>query len=827
MSFIKKIENLNEVRVKELRSDNGTEGISPDISYLHVFGCPVHIHNYRDHLEKFDEKADDGFFLGYSPVAKAFRVFNIRRQEMEEIEFFISEDPPEFTKADTHPTINKPDKAESADHLDSVELQIPVSHDRWSRENHIELVNIIGEPLAGITTRSKIRDSNVASASECLYVNFLFEMEPKKLIEAIEEEGWIIAMQEELKQFKRNKVWTLVPKLHGKTIIGTKWISKNNMDENGIVIKNKARLVAHGYNQQEEIDYEETFALVSRSEAIRIFLAYAAYMGFMVYQMDVMSAFLNGKISKEVYVQKPLGFESSEFPNHVCKLDKAFYGLKQALKAWYQANPKESYIVAVKRIFRYLKGTLNLGLWYPKGPGFNLKADSDSDYAGSNLDRKSTSRGCQILGGKLVFLWIKSQLAGYDVLYDKVSIFCDNTSAIAISNNPVLHSRMGQNILTSAEPSFTRLVAEMGMLNIEKQATEELVVIVDPLQSIETSESAEVAEEQSLEIPTVAQLLDEVNKAAQETPESPYDTQSEIKVVKSFFTSHLSRVQDQTMNDYEESTGIQEDSDSDLQSMPDDDLRSISGFEADNSDDTHDNEVSHSSHTSQDDIASAEHLSIPDHLDHICEEVSYLHSRLGNMESSIVQTVSDEIKSSLPAIITNALKEQLPGIFSATLKDCLPLIVKESLQTHNPAVSEQFAETQAQLNKKVVKQLNRQFNISYVAESNRFVTLKKELSKVIKSEVAKKVQVVGLEGVREDLQSQTKHISKYSSSFQNMQTQLQDVKDLLESTVIIDEIAEGEKKLKDKNAIPAPTQGEHQTAENITPPKTQGELAYN
>ncbi|GJS06422.1 hypothetical protein Tco_0363218, partial [Tanacetum coccineum] len=281
------------------------------------------------------------------------------------------------------------------------------------------------------------------------------------------------------------------------------------------------------------------------------------------------------------------------------------------------------------------------------------------------------------------------------------------------------------------------------------------------------------------------------------------------------------------MNDYEESTGIQEDSDSDLQSMPDDDLRSVSGFEAANSDDTHDNEVSHSSHTSQDDIASAEHLSIPDHLDHICEEVSYLHSRLGNMESSIVQTVSDEIKSSLPAIITNALKEQLPGIFSATLKDCLPLIVKESLQTHNPAVSEQFAETQAQLNKKVVKQLNRQFNISYVAESNRFVTLKKELSKVIKSEVAKKVQVVGLEGVREDLQSQTKHISKYNSSFQNMQTQLQDVKDLLESTVIIDETAEGEKKLKDKNAIPAPTQGEHQTAENITPPKTQGELAYN
>ncbi|GJV22917.1 retrovirus-related pol polyprotein from transposon TNT 1-94, partial [Tanacetum coccineum] len=170
-----------------------------------------------------------------------------------------------------------------------------------------------------------------------------------------------------------------------------------------------------------------------------------------------------------------------------------------------------------------------------------------------------------------------------------------------------------------------------------------------------------------------------------------------------------------------------------------------------------------------------------DHLDHICEEVSYLYSRLGNMKSSIVQTVFDEIKSSLPAMITNALKEQLPGILSATLKDCLPLIVNKSLQTHNLAISEQFAETQAQQNKKVVKQLNRQFNISHV-------------------------QVVRLEGVREDLQSQTKHISKFSSSFQDIQTQLQDVKDLLELA------------------------GEHKTAKNITSPKpspeTQGEHAY-
>ncbi|GJY68431.1 hypothetical protein Tco_0471413 [Tanacetum coccineum] len=192
-------------------------------------------------------------------------------------------------------------------------------------------------------------------------------------------------------------------------------------------------------------------------------------------------------------------------------------------------------------------------------------------------------------------------------------------------------------------------------------------------------------------------------------------------------------------------------------------------------------------------------------MDHICEKVSSLYSKLVDIESSIVQQVSAEIKSSLPALVNTALKEQLHGLLSATLKDCLPLIIKESLQTHIPAASKQLVETQTQLNKKVVKHLKRQFNISHV-------------------------QVVGLEGVREDLHSQTKHLTKYCLSFQNMQTQLLDVKDLLESVVIIDETAKGEKKKKDENAIPASTQGEHQTDENITPSKpiakTQGELAY-
>nr|GEX31705.1 retrovirus-related Pol polyprotein from transposon TNT 1-94 [Tanacetum cinerariifolium] len=131
----------------------------------------------------------------------------------------------------------------------------------------------------------------------------------------------------------------------------TKTGFQKQRDETGIVIKNKARLVAQGYNQQEGIDYDETIDPVTRLEAIRIFLTFSIYKNFIVYQ----SAFLNGKLKEEVYVKQPPGFESNEFPNHVCKLNKALYGFKQAPRAW------------------YLKGTPSLGLWYPKCLGFDLK----------------------------------------------------------------------------------------------------------------------------------------------------------------------------------------------------------------------------------------------------------------------------------------------------------------------------------------------------------------------------------------------------------------------------------------------------------------------
>nr|GEW86562.1 copia protein [Tanacetum cinerariifolium] len=144
---------------------------------------------------------------------------------------------------------------------------------------------------------------------------------------------------------------------------------RNKKDKRGIVVRNKARLVAQGHTQEEGIDYKEVFAPVARIEAIRLFLAYASFMGFMVYQMDVKSAFLYGTIEEEVYVCQPL----------------------------------------VKRIYRYLKGKPHLGLWYLKDSPFDLMAYSDSDYAGASLDRKSTTRGCQFLGCRLISWQCKKQ----------------------------------------------------------------------------------------------------------------------------------------------------------------------------------------------------------------------------------------------------------------------------------------------------------------------------------------------------------------------------------------------------------------------------------
>nr|GEV73220.1 putative reverse transcriptase, RNA-dependent DNA polymerase [Tanacetum cinerariifolium] len=211
----------------------------------------------------------------------------------------------------------------------------PYPHEKkWTKDHPLH--KIIGDPKSSVRTRGQL-------ANLCLFSCLLSSIEPANVAEALKDVDWVSAMQEELDQFARLKVWRLVPRPEGKSVIKTKWIFKNKKDESSLVIRNKARLVAVGYSQQEGIDYDETFAPVARIEAIRLFLAYATHkdftifqmIDFTVYQMDVKTAFLNGILKEEVYVGQPPGFVSKQYPDHVYALDKALYGLKQAPRAWY------------------------------------------------------------------------------------------------------------------------------------------------------------------------------------------------------------------------------------------------------------------------------------------------------------------------------------------------------------------------------------------------------------------------------------------------------------------------------------------------------------
>ncbi|GJU85359.1 putative ribonuclease H-like domain-containing protein [Tanacetum coccineum] len=451
-------------------------------------------------------------------------------------------------------------------------------HTRIHKDHPIE--HVIGEVQSSVQTRrmtTSYSEQGFLSAiyegkthqdlHTCLFACFLSQEEPKRVSKALSDPAWVEAMQEELLQFKLQKVWILVDLPKGHRAIGTKWVYKNKKDERGIVIRNKARLVAQGHTQEEGIDYDEVFAPVARIEAIRMFLAYASYMGFMVYQMDVKSAFLYGQIEEEVYVCQPPGFEDPDHPDKVYKVVKALYDLYQAPRAWYgtltnyllcsgfqrglidqtlfiktqkghillvqiyvddiifgstkkelcddfeklmkdkfqmssmgeltfflglqvqqkkkgifisqdkyvneilrkynytdvkststpidlekslvqdgdaadvdehlyrsmigslmyltasrpdimfavcvcarfQVSSKTSHLLAVKRIFRYLKGKPSLGLWYFKDSPLELVAYTDSDYAEATQDRKSTTRGCQFLRNRLISWQCKKQ----------------------------------------------------------------------------------------------------------------------------------------------------------------------------------------------------------------------------------------------------------------------------------------------------------------------------------------------------------------------------------------------------------------------------------
>ncbi|GJZ13536.1 putative ribonuclease H-like domain-containing protein [Tanacetum coccineum] len=300
---------------------------------------------------------------------------------------------------------------------------VPSTLNKRIHKDH-SLDHVIGYVQSGVQTRRITKTTNeqgfISAVFEgkthedlhtCLFAYFLSQKEPKKVIQALKDPSWIKAMQEELLQFKLQQVWTLVDLLHVKRAIGTKWVYRNKKDKRGIVIRNKARLVAQGYTQKEGIDYDVVFALVARIEAIRLFLAYASFKDFVVYQMDMKSAFLYGKIEEEVYVCQAPGFEDPEFPDKVYKVEKALLGSSLVfLELVMEGTLSTIYWTRIlERIFRYLKGQPKLGLWYLKDSPFDLESYTDNDYAGASLDRKSTTGGCQFLGSRLISQQCKKQ----------------------------------------------------------------------------------------------------------------------------------------------------------------------------------------------------------------------------------------------------------------------------------------------------------------------------------------------------------------------------------------------------------------------------------
>ncbi|GJY71514.1 putative ribonuclease H-like domain-containing protein [Tanacetum coccineum] len=384
-------------------------GRTPLIDFMKPFGCLVTILNTRDHLGKFDRKVDERFFVGYSVVSKAMRVFNKRTRivektlnikflenatnvkgnrpdwlfDVDSLTIYMNYVPvvvgnqtngitgtrdnivtgPKDSEEDAGIKPKEVDESEASDKDGKDEQDTRSEFERLLQQekqtghpNSTNSINIVSTPVStagpSFTNDDQSSPINVAKASnafeEHLFERFslfknAFTLPPISNVTPMDDTRIFdsayndedVGAEADLNNLETT-MNTLVDLPNGKRAIGTKWVFRNKKDERGIVVRNKARLVAQGYTQEKGIDYDEVFAPVARIEAIRLFLAYASFMGFIMYQMDVKSAFLYGTINEEVYVCQPPGFEDPHFPDRVYKVEKALYGLHQALRAWYE-----------------------------------------------------------------------------------------------------------------------------------------------------------------------------------------------------------------------------------------------------------------------------------------------------------------------------------------------------------------------------------------------------------------------------------------------------------------------------------------------------------
>ncbi|GJT69255.1 putative ribonuclease H-like domain-containing protein, partial [Tanacetum coccineum] len=476
-----KDDNVNNTNNINTASDgNSTNNVNVVSSTVNVVGIEVNVVGAKTSIELPDDP------------------------NMQELEDIIYSDDDEDVGAEA-----------DMNNLDVIMLISPIPTTRVHKDHPVE--QIIGDLNLTHQTRRMTKNleehglvslvqqrTNHKDFQNYLFACFLSQEEPKKVIHALKDPSWIEAMQDELLQFKLQKVWTLVDLPNVKRAIGTKWVYRNKKDERGIMIKNKARLVAQGYTQEEGIDYDEVFAPVARIEAIRT--ASKAEGGWNFISQDKYVTAILKKFhftdvkttSTPMKIQKPL-LKDEDGEEVDVYLYRSMIGSLMYLTssrpdimfavcacARYQVNPKVSHLHAVKRIFRYLKGQPKLGLWYPKDSPFDLVAYTDSDYAGASLDRKSTTGGCQFLGCRLIswqckkqtvvanstteaeyvaassccgqVLWIQNQLLDYG----------DSNEKKLIQMIKIHTDKNVTDLLTKAfdVSRFQYLIASIGMLNL-------------------------------------------------------------------------------------------------------------------------------------------------------------------------------------------------------------------------------------------------------------------------------------------------------------------------------------------------------------------------
>ncbi|GJV80896.1 retrovirus-related pol polyprotein from transposon TNT 1-94 [Tanacetum coccineum] len=330
-TFLKKIVVLLQASVIIVRTDNGIEFKNQVLK--EYFDIVSNSHqassvrtpqqngvNNREDIRKLGVKGDIGFFIGYSATSCAYRTLTTST--------IIEDTTPTPTNSSSQAT-NIPNTLQDVDELKTQQQHIQQQDNQAPLQPEIVADNVLNAMLEGNTFVNPFAppSTSAVESSSSQYRDPL-NMHTTHTLSLMTDPAWIESMQEELLQFKRLNVWVLVPAPNNIKPLTLKWLFKYKLDEENMVIQNKTRLVVRGYSQEEGISFEESFAPVTRMEAIRIFLAYAAHKFFIVFQMDVKTSFLHGTLKKDVYVCQPEGFIDADHPSHVYKLKKALYRLK-------------------------------------------------------------------------------------------------------------------------------------------------------------------------------------------------------------------------------------------------------------------------------------------------------------------------------------------------------------------------------------------------------------------------------------------------------------------------------------------------------------------